>query len=66
MSEQRPTQASGRTSEGTGFFAEAVHNRFLLGVAAVAALGGLLFGFDTGVVGGALLFFKQDLSLDKG
>lgn len=28
--------------------------------AAVAALGGLLFGYDTGVVSGALLFLKKD------
>src|ERR1700761_7743719 len=28
--------------------------------AAVTALGGLLFGYDTGVVSGALLFLKKD------
>jgi SP family galactose:H+ symporter-like MFS transporter len=28
--------------------------------AAVTALGGLLFGYDTGVVSGALLFLKND------
>jgi sugar porter (SP) family MFS transporter len=33
---------------------------FVAVVAAVAALGGFLFGFDTGVVSGALLFIKQD------
>ena len=32
-------------------------------VAAVASLGGLLFGFDTGVISGALLFIKQDYAL---
>ena len=36
--------------------------RFYL-VAAVASLGGLLFGFDTGVISGALLFIKQDYAL---
>ena len=29
---------------------------YLTMIAAVAALGGLLFGFDTGVIGGAMLF----------
>ena len=36
--------------------------RFYL-VAAVASLGGLLFGFDTGVISGALLFIKNDFAL---
>ena len=36
--------------------------RFYL-VAAVASLGGLLFGFDTGVISGALLYIKQDYAL---
>ena len=29
-------------------------------MAAITALGGLLFGYDTGVVSGALLFLKDD------
>ncbi len=32
-------------------------------IAAVAATGGLLFGFDTGVISGALLFIKKDFGL---
>ena len=32
-------------------------------IAAVAALGGLLFGYDTGVISGALLFIRTVMSL---
>ena len=32
-------------------------------IAAVAALGGLLFGYDTGVISGALIFIRHVMSL---
>ena len=33
-------------------------------IAAVASLGGLLFGYDTGVISGALLFLRQNFGLN--
>jgi sugar porter (SP) family MFS transporter len=38
-------------------------NPFVVASAAVAALGGFLFGFDTGIISGALLFIKQEFGL---
>ncbi len=35
-------------------------------IAAIAALGGLLFGYDTGVIAGAALFFTKDFNLSRG
>ena len=48
---------------GGSFVREALHNRRLLGVALIAAVGGFLFGYDTGVIGGAMLFMQNDLGL---
>jgi sugar porter (SP) family MFS transporter len=38
---------------------------FVIIVSAIAAIGGLLFGYDTGVISGAILFIKQQFSLDS-
>lgn len=40
------------------------NRRFVYVVASVAALGGLLFGYDTGIISGALLFIKKDFQLN--
>jgi MFS family permease len=44
-----------------GYVGEAVKNPFVLKISMLAAVGGLLFGYDTGVISGALLYIKDDL-----
>jgi sugar porter (SP) family MFS transporter len=44
-----------------GYVREASRNPFILKISLLAALGGLLFGYDTGVISGALLYIKRDL-----
>jgi SP family galactose:H+ symporter-like MFS transporter len=39
-------------------------SRYVLLISSVAALGGLLFGYDTGVIAGAILFIQQTFALD--
>lgn len=36
-------------------------NGLLVRISVIAAIGGLLFGFDTGVISGALLYIREDL-----
>jgi sugar porter (SP) family MFS transporter len=41
-------------------------NRYVYFAATICAIGGLLFGFDTGIISGALLFIKQEFHLSAG
>lgn len=41
-------------------------NRFILGITIVVTLGGLLFGYDTGVIGGSQLYFTEHFDFTSG
>ncbi len=50
-------------SVGSADAGGAERRRFVNLAAAITATGGLLFGYDTGVISGALLFIRQDFEL---
>ena len=41
------------------------HRRFLTRLTIICTLGGLLFGYDTGVISGALLYMRDGLGLSS-
>jgi SP family galactose:H+ symporter-like MFS transporter len=59
--------SSGRNQDHSGVPAPAAlpdsNGPIIYVISAIAALGGLLFGYDTGVISGALLFLTQDFHL---
>jgi MFS transporter, SP family, galactose:H+ symporter len=46
--------------------AKADGKRFVYLATAISALGGMLFGYDIGVISGAILFIKKAFSLSAG
>ncbi|HEX8510146.1 MAG TPA: sugar porter family MFS transporter, partial [Propionibacteriaceae bacterium] len=58
-----------RTAYGDGAPAPAQkpqnHHRFLTKLTVISTLGGLLFGYDTGVISGALLYMNDALDMSK-
>lgn len=46
--------------------AKAAPQPFVYLATAISALGGMLFGYDIGVISGAILFIKKDFSLSAG
>jgi major inositol transporter-like SP family MFS transporter len=44
--------------------ATAASNRRIMVIASIGAIGGLLFGFDTGIIAGAIVVLRRDWPLD--
>jgi len=51
------------TSPPSGLKRGRSHRSFLVRLTIISTLGGLLFGYDTGVISGALLYMRDDLAM---
>jgi MFS transporter, SP family, galactose:H+ symporter len=58
-----PNENLNSTPAATGSSQDAESTTFVYVAAAFAALGGLLFGYDTGVISGALIFIQKSFGL---
>src|SRR5205085_2386190 len=54
-----------RAADAGGSGAHSALTGFVIVVASIAAVGGVLFGFDTGVISGAILFLKKQWDLSS-
>lgn len=59
-------EADAGTSDAKRVDAKSSNRGFVYLAAGISALGGMLFGYDIGVISGAILFIKKDFSLSAG
>jgi len=58
--------ADAKTADAKAADAKSSNPGFVYLAAGISALGGMLFGYDIGVISGAILFIKKDFSLSAG